>query len=151
VRVNSSEPLDEMQVLAGSLIVGLRREVGDVDDERVAVPVAARVAMPLADVRGKMRRAGDWNHALPAFIEDRDRAGRLHDLLHAEVRKPAGEASLTESEIFRTVRAIDDAVAHDLRGEVVGRRLAAARRDRPGRHAEAGDVLRSLAGVDVHT
>ena len=136
-----------MQVLARALVVGLRREIGDVDDERAAFPVGARVAMPLADGGGEMRRVRNRNHALPSFVEDRDGARRLHDLLHAEVRQPAGEASLTEAEVFRAVGAVDDAVAHDLRGEIVGRRLVAAWRHRAGRHAEAGDVLRSLRSV----
>src|SRR5258708_17674361 len=39
--------LDQVQILARTLIIGLRTEVGHVDHKRVALPMAARVAEPL--------------------------------------------------------------------------------------------------------
>jgi hypothetical protein len=44
----------------------------------------------------------------------------LHDLLHAEGRQAAGQASFAKAKIFGPIGAVDDPVAHDLRGEVVG-------------------------------
>jgi hypothetical protein len=44
-------PFNQMQFLARSLIVSLRVEVRLVDNERIALPMATRVAKPLADVR----------------------------------------------------------------------------------------------------
>ena len=87
------QPLDEVQVLARALEVGLRREVGHVDDQRLAFPPAARVAPPLPDARGQVRRVGDRDDALPPLalagvVEDRDRVGRLDDL-----REEAGRAT----------------------------------------------------------
>src|SRR5262249_38985842 len=77
-------PLDQVQVLARAKEIGLRTEVGDVDDERIALPMAARVAEPLTD-RG--RQVGAPVHddvALPPLalidvVEHRDAAGGLHD------------------------------------------------------------------------
>src|SRR5260221_6842623 len=42
--------LNQVQVLARPLEIGFRTEVGHVDHKRVALPMAARVAEPLADV-----------------------------------------------------------------------------------------------------
>jgi hypothetical protein len=92
--------------------------------------------------------SGQRDHALPAFVENRDGAGRLHDLLHAEAWQRAGQAAFAQAEILRAIGAVDDPVAHDLRGQVVGRRFMASRRDRARRDAKTGDVLRAFARVD---
>src|SRR5580704_8256988 len=76
--------LDEVQVFARPLEIGLRTEVRHVDDKRIALPMAARVAVPLADAGRQMRAAVHDDVALPALaladiVEDRDAARRLHD------------------------------------------------------------------------
>ena len=48
VRVETCPPFDEMQVFLGSLEVRLGAEIGDVDDQRIALPASSRVAPPLA-------------------------------------------------------------------------------------------------------
>src|SRR5262249_42133967 len=47
--------LDQVQVLARALIIGFRTEIGNVDDEGLALPAAARVAEPLTDVGWQVR------------------------------------------------------------------------------------------------
>src|SRR5262245_43886462 len=46
---------DHMQVLARATIIVLRTEVRNVDHERIALPAAARVAVPLADAGRQVR------------------------------------------------------------------------------------------------
>ena len=55
VGVTRGPALDEMQVLAGVLKVEIRFEIDDIDDERIAVPSAARVPKRLADMWWEMR------------------------------------------------------------------------------------------------
>src|ERR1700722_19058056 len=81
LRPGAGPALDEMQVLARTEDVGLRAEVGHVDHQRVAVPVAARIAEPLADPGRQMGAAVHDDVALPALplahvVEDRDATGR---------------------------------------------------------------------------
>src|SRR5262249_48744632 len=76
--------LDEVQVLARAAIIGLRAEVRHVDHQRISLPVAARVAKPLADAGRQVRAAVHDDVALPALslahgVEDRDAARRLDD------------------------------------------------------------------------
>src|SRR6516165_5827458 len=76
--------LDQVQVLARALKIRFRTEVRHVDDERVSFPVAARVAVPLADAGRQVRAPVHDNVALPALslahvVEHRDAAGSLHD------------------------------------------------------------------------
>src|SRR4051812_47436402 len=92
-RALSCPSLDQVQVLARALIVGLRTEVCHVDDQAIAVPVAARVAIPLTDAGRQMRPAVHDDVALPALaladvVEDRNAAGGLHDA--AETAAPGG-------------------------------------------------------------
>ena len=55
VRVETCEAFDQMQVLAGALIVSLLVEVGDIDDQRITFPVTAGISPPLVDVLWQMR------------------------------------------------------------------------------------------------
>src|SRR5258705_4230806 len=110
VRVNACPPFDQVQVLLGTLEVGLGAEIGHIDHECPAFPAAARVAPPLADVRRQMRAAGHGDGALPSLplagvVEDRHAPGRLHDLqeeagVATEIRQCGGHAPLTESPIL---------------------------------------------------
>src|SRR5262245_16888960 len=58
--------LDQVQVFARALEIGFGTEVRHVDHKRVALPTAARVAVPLADVSGQVRAAVHDDVALPA-------------------------------------------------------------------------------------
>ena len=102
LRVHARPAFDQVQVLARALEVDLRREVRDVDDQRVAFPVAARVAEPLPDRRREVRALLDRDDALPPLaladvVEDRHGSGRLHDpAVAAEVgqhRRPCSARS----------------------------------------------------------
>src|SRR5216684_1545172 len=86
--------LDQMQVLAGALVIGLRTEVRHIDHERVALPVAARVAIPLADAARQVRTSVHDDVALPALtlahvVENRDAARCLHDPAEAAAEQAA--------------------------------------------------------------
>ena len=99
------------------------------DDERVAVPMAARVAVVLRDARLEMRPIIERNHArlVHHFVRDRHavRALRDHDTVAIEHSAHAGvqaarDAPVVEREIFELVeRALAErAVAGRGRGGV---------------------------------
>src|SRR5260370_24729926 len=102
-----------MQVLTGALVVGLRTEVRHIDHERVALPAAARVAIPLADVARQVWTSVHDDVALPALtladvVKNRDAAGRLHDAAEAAGRGPqfrhsAGQAAIRQRAILPTI------------------------------------------------
>src|SRR6202008_3031648 len=104
----------------------------DVDDERISLPVAARIAEPLADVGRQMRPAVHDDGPLPSLaladvVDHRDAARRLHDPPEADagkLRQPAGQAPRAGCKILGTVMAVhpDHAVAR--------RKLSAPRRRR---------------------
>src|SRR5712671_1534901 len=52
-RAGPRPAFDHMQVLPRTPKVSLRTEVRDVDDESISLPVATRIAKPLADVDGR--------------------------------------------------------------------------------------------------
>ena len=62
-------------------------EVRGLDDERVAFPVPARVAVPMANGLGQVRTAVERNHphVMDVLVEDGDDAGRLEDLIRVVV------------------------------------------------------------------
>src|SRR5580700_4146302 len=91
VRPSTCPALAEMQIFARALEIGLGTEVRHVDHERIALPMAARVAVPLADAGRQMRASIHDDVALPPLalthvIEDRDTARRLHDPAEAPGR-----------------------------------------------------------------
>src|SRR5438552_467513 len=55
-RIDAREALDDVQVLARAAELRLVREVGRVDDERIALPMPDRVAHPFADGRRQVLR-----------------------------------------------------------------------------------------------
>src|SRR5229473_7839068 len=57
VIVDACEAFDHMQVLTGSSEVSLIGEISCVDDQRIALPAATRVAHQLADVWPQVRTA----------------------------------------------------------------------------------------------
>src|SRR5215468_2891324 len=121
-----------MQVLAGALVVRLRTEVRHIDHERVAFPVAARVAVPLADVGRQVWTSIHDDVALPALtlayvVENRNAAGRLHDPAEAagrgaEFRQSASQATVRQRAILRTIMPVHP------RRVVAGWRLGEPRR-----------------------
>src|SRR5579871_5368046 len=58
-------PLNEVQVLARSKDIGFRAEIGHVDHQRVALPMATRVAEPLTDAGRQVGASIHDNVALP--------------------------------------------------------------------------------------
>src|ERR1700674_185858 len=108
--------LNQLQVLARSKDIGFRTEVGHVDHKRVALPMAARVAEPLADVGRQVGASVHDDVALPPFslthvVEDRDAARGLHDPAEtagvaAKHKRPAGQAALCQRTVLRTIVAI---------------------------------------------
>src|SRR5271170_81987 len=76
--------LGQVQVLARPPIIGLRAEVRHVDDEGISLPVAPRVAEPLADAGRQMGASVHDDVPLPSLaltyvVEHRDAAGCLDD------------------------------------------------------------------------
>src|SRR6266446_4310270 len=108
--------LDQMQILAGALVIGLRTEVRYIDHERIALPVAAGVAVPLADATRQVWTSVHDDVALPSLtlthvVEDGNAARRLHDPAKAasgasKLGQPAGQAALRQGTVLRTVIAI---------------------------------------------
>src|SRR5512132_3230036 len=100
-----------MQVFVRSLEIRLRREVRDVNDQRVALPTASRVAPPLANGRGKVRGRSDRDLAKASLaraevVIDRHHAGSLHDSTESaneitKIRKRAAETALAEAAVLR--------------------------------------------------
>src|SRR4029453_851476 len=134
VRPGPLPALDQVQVLARALVIGLRAEVGHVNDERVAFPGPRGVAVPLADAGRQVRAPVHHDVALPALalphiIEVRDTARRLHAPAEAAGRgsklgQPERQAAVRQRAILRTVMAIDAdrVVAGGGRGEPRGGR-----------------------------
>src|SRR2546423_3753085 len=102
--------LNQVQVLARSKDIGFRTEVGHVDHERVALPMAARVPEPLADVGRQMGASVHDDVALPPLslthvVEDRDAARGLHDPAEAagvaaKHNRAAGQAALRQRTVL---------------------------------------------------
>src|ERR1051325_1166258 len=61
VRANTPELFDHMQVFRRSHEVTLRVKIRGVDDQRLSLPMAPRIAVPLANRRWKVRPAVKWN------------------------------------------------------------------------------------------
>src|SRR5262249_52679330 len=93
--VHSLEAFDQVKVFARSLELARRVEVGDVDDERIPLPVAGCIAVPVADARRSVRPAADRYRSyetltLPEVVIDADLSWRLHDLIdRVEIWKKA--------------------------------------------------------------
>src|SRR5712671_224422 len=83
-RAGARPAFDHMQVLPRTPKISLRTEVRHVDDESISLPVASRIAKPLADV-GRQMRAPVHDDvpliplALAHVVEDGDATGCLHD------------------------------------------------------------------------
>src|SRR5205085_10517684 len=91
LRLGTGPALGHVQGLPRALKIGFRTKVRDVDHERIALPTAARVAVPLADVGRQMRTSVHDDVALPSLalthvVEDRYAARCLHDPAEAPGR-----------------------------------------------------------------
>src|SRR5262245_4991295 len=145
--------LDQMQVLARAAIVVLRTEIGHVDDERIALPAAARVAEPLANVRRQVRAAVHHDGTLPALslanvVVHRDAARRLHDppeaaaaVAGAELGEPDGQAAIRQRAVLGAVMAVH------ARRVVAGGKLVTPRRGCRIVLAAGASGLIELAGL----
>ena len=89
--MNRSTLCADLAVIAGFAVVahairsdaGLIGVIGGLDDQRVAFPVAARIAHVLADVGAHVRAAVERDHAalMDHFVAEHHVSGRLHDLV----------------------------------------------------------------------
>src|SRR5258708_12081740 len=84
----------QVQVLPRTLVIGLGTEVRHVDHERIALPAAARVAIPLADVGRQVRAPVHHNASLPSLalthvVGNRHAPRPLHDPPEAPPPVPA--------------------------------------------------------------
>src|SRR5258708_348467 len=82
VRIETFEALGKFHVRAASPKRVLVREIRGLDDKRITLPMASRVALPQANVRWKMRTAVRWDDPdlVPHLDEYRNDARALHDL-----------------------------------------------------------------------
>src|SRR5262249_9846579 len=121
VWTDSSKPLGQLQSVAGgrtATVAGgdsssVSQKIRGFDDECIAFPVAAGVAHVRADGGIRMRTPVDWNDTgfVHHFLEDRDVAWRLNDLLaisidHREnrTRYAASNATNVIAEVFPGIR-----------------------------------------------
>ena len=151
-RPGARPALDQVQVLARALEIGLRTEVRHVDDERVALPVAARVAVPLADVGRQMRASVHDDVALPALalahvVEDRDAARRLHDPAEAAGRRLPNSGSPPVRQRSANEPSSGPSLRFMRAGVVARRRFRKSRRGRRIVFAAAARRLLVLAGL----
>src|SRR5712671_160104 len=94
--------------------MGLGTEVCHVDDERVALPMAARVAVPLADIGRQMRTCVHDDVALPALplthvVEHRNAVWCLDDTPEADaskLRQPGGQAAVRQRAVLGTIESV---------------------------------------------
>src|SRR6266853_6521842 len=109
--------LDQVQVLTRTLRIGFPAEVRDVNHERIALPVATRVAKPLANAGRQVRTSVHDDVPLPPLplthvVEHRDAAGCLHNAAEApavrgsKFGQSAGQASVWQRAVLRTIMAI---------------------------------------------
>ncbi len=109
VCVDAGEALDEMQVVACSAIVGPRREVGRVDDQRRPFPMTTRVSPPLTNCSWKVRASVGRNDAMETLslarvIENRETSRSLHDSIErCEVRHHPAETPLWKAPVLWTI------------------------------------------------
>ena len=99
-------------------------EVGRLDDERVALPVAARIAHQLAEAAADVRPPVERDDArlVHHLVDDDDRVRRLHDARAVAVdhRQPrsgqaARDAAVPEAEVLDGVEGTDAVGAADRR------------------------------------
>src|SRR6266849_5935367 len=112
VVAGTGEALDQMKMLAGASEVCLVRKVDGIDDQRIARPVAARVAHPPPD--GSMRTPvhRDDARVMNHLVENHDVVGELDELdvvvvdarQHRRTRDRPQETPLVQAEIFRPLR-----------------------------------------------
>jgi hypothetical protein len=101
-----NEPLDELHRRRAVAVCGARIEVGRFDDERIAFPVAARLAhvRQLAGARRVVE--ADDPRLVHHLVANGDEAGRLRDVVgvavnrrHHRSGKAAGDAAIVEAAI----------------------------------------------------
>src|SRR5206468_885702 len=137
----------------------LRRVVGGLDDERVAFPVTAGIAVPLLNVRRKVRTPVERDDArvVDGLLEDRHVILRLEDLdvavvARAEPRGAKADAALRQATIFPGVGFTREQVAlASCAPEPLGRDLFGCRSQR--RYTSVGgirDERRTVVELSLH-
>src|SRR6185503_7123111 len=146
IRPRSRESLDQAQRFARASEVGLVGEVGDLDDERVALPVTAWITQVLTDALADVRTAINRDDAclVNHLVREHDVARTLHDPEDVAV------AARVDHDMRPTVTRDDTAIAETAIGPGIGRTAAAsglgsrcltrARLRRQWRHAAVGRI-----------
>ena len=82
IGVGAGESLGQMEVLVGPEEVVGPDEIGGIDDQRVALPMATRIAHVAADLPRRMRARVQNNDAqfVHHLLKNRDRPRRLNNL-----------------------------------------------------------------------
>src|SRR5262249_1532877 len=85
---DAGEAFHDMQPPAGASEVDQRRQIGGLDNKRVAVPVPTRVASPLAEVLAEVCASVEWNDAvfMDHLVDNRHVSRSLEDLNIVVVR-----------------------------------------------------------------
>ena len=113
VRSGAGEPLHQVQAVGGAAEVALGGEVLRLDHQRVAVPVAARVAVPLPDLLRQVRPVVErYEPRVVERLVDEGQVGRRLDDLVVGVRSGAevpayaryagGDAAVDVVQVLRT-------------------------------------------------
>src|SRR5215211_5353123 len=115
---DAREPLDHVEVGAGAAKFALLAEVRGLDDQGVAFPVAAGIALPEAD---RIRKTGsaierDDSKAAAEFGVNEDRVRCLHELeiavvdrarQHRRALNGKPQTALRERSLFRRIRELE--------------------------------------------
>ena len=111
------QPLDEVEAVGRPAEVGGRREVGRFDHQRVALPVAARVAVQLPHGPGQVRLPGqgDDPRVVNHLVHEDEVVRVLEDLeiavvARAQPREPVGDAALRQRPVGEAVGGMRAAV-----------------------------------------
>jgi hypothetical protein len=108
-----------MQVFSGAPEMGLVGEIGGVHHQRLTIPMAARVAEPLPDIRRQVRTAIQRNgsHVVDHFIQNDNRVARLNNLKivvvgagkHGRAGGWPQQAALGQRAVLRAVGRVEPA------------------------------------------
>src|ERR1700730_4730897 len=114
VLAHACEALDRVKGRAGAPVAGLVREVLALDNQRIAIPVATRLAEPLMDLRAELRASIQWDEPrlVNHLVRDRDVSRTLNDpdvvVIEAGENRggePPGNAPLERAAVLRPIGA----------------------------------------------
>src|SRR5437764_12535394 len=115
VRVNRSEPFDDMKRFTGSRVQAAavirndlrsKRNIREIDDKGATLPTAARISHPLPDLGAWMRTAVQRNDAIYGCISKNecDVTGRLNNLSHGAGKGSGSETVAYIHGVFHNIR-----------------------------------------------